>query len=337
MSDRCPPLVDLLGGDEDARRHAGHCPRCRVLLHEGAANDAFPAVSVYHPASATPSRRTVDRPPAEAGQVWAITAADSDFREVVLVLSRQGDRVRVAASSADPALRQLPDVFSDSEALGYERFFVSRIVGTLTADRLRAYLARVPEGLVTRVEDAFSSLPPSKEVDSAAAIRLTMEELVERFRALPGFEPDATRSAEVRGAISLGMTLRDALEGPEWDLPSLAEAAAATEGEVRLVRDDALDLTDRSDISLVSRLIHVLDLANPLDLVKASLQRSAGGLRFGLEGGGSLAGRSRAHVSDEQRNRDLLADQSEIDSSDTGRTRAIATYLRDLEAELDDL
>jgi hypothetical protein len=140
----------------------------------------------------------------------------------------------------------------------------------------------------------------------------------------------------VPATVTLGGVIATELAGATWDLPTLAEAAHVTESQIRAFQADRLDLTDRRDIPALAAVIEALGLRAVLHHVRASLERASGGLRHAEGGPQALAARSRAHVSDEQRERDLYGDLSEVDESSPARARAIAHYLRDLETELEE-
>lgn len=100
--------------------------------------------------------------------------------------------------------------------------------------------------------------------------------------------------------------------------------------------NDRLDLTDQSDVPDVQRVLTVIRLDDGRDPVRASLQRSRGGMRRATGAETAIAARSFAGVSDAERERDLMRDQIAIDESPRAREGAVESYLQALEKQIDD-
>jgi hypothetical protein len=136
--------------------------------------------------------------------------------------------------------------------------------------------------------------------------------------------------------ITLGGILSGVIAGDEWDRSSLLTAAGVDGAIVDRMLDDRLDLTDQSDVPDVRRVLTVIRLDDWRDPVRASLQRSRGGMRRATGAEPAIAARTFAGVSDAERERDLMRGQTSIDESPPARERAVESYLQALEKEIDD-
>lgn len=363
----CPSVMELLAlsdvnEPQTTAEHVAECPRCSARLRElqAVAVDGFSDPPAPESRLRGRVRSLADTPEElRTGQLW--TAAPDPggaSHEVVVVIGRApgGDLVIVAPTST--ALEQAgeSDLIVEDSPAGYSHLVEVWNHGVLSPAELRQYLGRVHRPVRQDLVDLYrwlsgagESLTTRTPVGPAISSR-DDERLVHRTlrqdQVRPlwatanrhlGAEPD--EPADVTGqrmpARTFGIMLDELLEGPEWDVPSLLDASGVSAAALQNMRHDRLELTGRSDVVDVGRVLRAVDVNDPLGLVKATLERGPGGLHQAPKQLGRVAARSRADVSDQQRTRDVYRNVGEVDESAEGRQKAVDAYLRDLETELD--
>jgi hypothetical protein len=123
MSQNCPPISDLLGGESAAIEHARHCERCRALLGLGERIEQDATV-------AEPPRfsraRIPERSPLAARTVGEVVALRSERADgellLAALLSISEDSLEVAPLSGEVGLAAEWDLLLDGDdgPLGYE-------------------------------------------------------------------------------------------------------------------------------------------------------------------------------------------------------------------------
>lgn len=188
-------------------------------------------------------------------------------------------------------------------------------------------------GQSERATQAATGLPLAGPEDPrASALAARADELRPLFAPadrLLGQEPEPEM-------ITLGSILTGVITGDEWDRSSLLTAAGVDGAVFTRMLADRLDLTDQTDLPDVQRVLKVIRLDDWRDPVRATLERSPGGARQATGADPAIAARSFAGVSDTERERDLMRDQTEIDQSIGARERAVESYLKALEKQIDD-
>jgi hypothetical protein len=190
-----------------------------------------------------------------------------------------------------------------------------------------------PTELTTRAPTELPLAGPEDPRASARAARADeLRSLFAPANRLLGQEPQDDQPE----VITLGGILVDAMTGDEWDRTSLLTAAQVDGAIFDRMLADQLDLTDQGDVGDVQRVLNVIHLDDWRGPVRASLQRSRGGARRSTGAEPAMAARSFAGVSDAERERDLMRDQTAIDESVRAREHAIEGYLQALEKEIGD-
>lgn len=373
----CLSLMELLelrdGADEQAvRDHLNGCTRCRALLA------ALPAELdlAARAASGAAPHAAVTRPAAPAeirtGSLWrAGPDAGSDFAWVVAVIGRSleaDDRLLVAPVAGTSALATDTDLLLDPAVLGYDAFVDLANLGTLLLSQLFEPVGRLERPLAQALVELYRHVltgapgPPAAPrglpvLDEADPRLLEQAARGDALRALwrPALmlvdtEPDEDTAAAAQPADApvataaqpvLAEVLTSYLEGPqaEWDRASLLEHSGVDGAHLTGFLSDHLDLTDKTDVQDLARVIHVLQLpwAQAEPVVAATLAATAGGSRSAEGRTLPMAARSRAGADQQATTRDLYADQSSVDASGQARAREIAVYLAELRRELDDL
>ena len=340
-----------------AEEHLATCVRCRALLTD------LPAVQLSEPlrdGHELPrlQPRAAQPPPEElkTGQVWSATVENQPGRrEIVVVLANQppvDDNDMVLVAPVDDAFEDATDadlIVGDSP-LGYRHVVNVGMQGTVMSAQLEGYLGRLEMPEREALVDIYRALFAASERTTAAATGAPLAgpddprgpNRAERLDALRALFAPADRllgqelEDEDPEERSLGRILAEAISGDEWDRPSLLTAAAVDGAAFGRMLEDQLDLTDQNDVPDVQRVLNVIRLDDWRDPVRASLQRSRGGERVATGAEPAIAARSFAGISDEERERDLMGDQSSIDDSEPARQRAIGNYLQSLEKQIDD-
>jgi hypothetical protein len=363
----CPSVMELLALRETnepqtVADHVATCLRCRARVRalslaavEGIPDAPTPAVLLQGQARASAHR------PAElrTGQVWiAAPEPDTDVQEVVVVIGRAPAAELVIVAPTSTALEEAgeTDLIVEDSPAGYPHLIEVWNHGVVWPTQLREYVGRFDRmvredvvGVYRWLSGAGPAVTPKTPVGPAISSR-SDERLVHRALRQDHMRPlwaaadrhlgaetqdeSATRGQATPGR-TLGLALGELLQGPEWDEPSLLDASGASADALHRMRADRLELTDRSDVVEVGKVLRVVDFDDPLGLVRATLERSPGGLHRAPEHLGRLAARSRAEVSDQQRARDVYRNVGDVDESAEGRQAAVHAYLRDLETELD--
>jgi hypothetical protein len=343
-------------GMPQAEEHLAACARCRAILA------SLP--DVEEPASIEPQRvlprlreRPVQLPPAElkTGQLWTASVdGHPGWHEVVAVLAPQtrvGEKELVLIAPVHLALDEAADtdlIVYDSP-LGYPHLVSVWAQGTLLREQLCQYLGRLamPErealvdiyrglfGQADRTTEAPTGGPLAGPEDPRVSARaLRVEELRPLFAPadrLLGEEPDDEPDVVTFGRILAGVVTSD-----EWDRQTLLVAAGVDGASLDRLLNDQLDLTDQTDLSDVRRVLNVIHMDDWRGPIRASLEQSRGGERRATDAEPAIAARSFAGVSDAERERDLMGDQTAIDDSPAARIRAVESYVQALEKQIYD-
>jgi hypothetical protein len=237
------------------------------------------------------------------------------------------------------------DLIVDRSPLGYRHLVSVGLQGPMLTDQLERYLGRLERPERQALADIYSQLFGAGEGTSAGAIGLSLtgaEDPRASARAAraeelrPLFAPADRLLGQEDEPLTFGALLAGVIESAEWDRPSVLTATGVSGASLDRMLEDRLDLTDRSDVADVRRVINLVQLEDWRDPVSHSLRRSPGGLRVATGGEPAIAARSFAGVSDAERERDLMRDQTGVDKSPEARERATESYLAELEKELDD-
>jgi hypothetical protein len=340
-----------------AEQHLTACARCRALLaglpelQPSALPQSAPELPYLQP------RPDQARPQdLKTGQLWtAAPEHETGWRELVVVLAPQPavdghEMVLIAPvdTSFDDATST--DLIVDESPLGYRHLVSVGMQGIVLRAQLDRYRGRLelPEreaivdiyrallGESQRATQAPTGPPLTGPDDPRASARATRaDELRSLFAPadrLLGQEPED----DAPEMITLGGILSGVIAGDEWDRPALLTAAAVDGAVFDRMLDDRLDLTDQRDVTDVQRVLTVIRLDDWRGPVRASLQRSRGGVRRATGAEPAIAARSFAGLSDAERERDLMRDQTAIDESAPARKRAVESYLQALEKQIDD-
>lgn len=309
----------------------------------------------------------------------AIATPDADFAWVVVIIGRipgEGDQLHVAPVAGPATLATDLDLLLGPDVLGYGCFVDVPNFGTVLRSQLLepvGHLERpLAEGLVALYRHVLQGMPVPDDVPRGLSTldeqdpRLLEQDaradrLLEIYRpALLLVDAEASREDHVDepqigvdpGRQQIGSTSEELshglaalfsehLDGPNaaWDRASLLQEAHADGARLDGFLADRLDLTDKSDVPDLARILHTLKLPweDTESAVTFTLQRSAGGARIADGPSVPMAARSRAGADPDATTRDLYADQSSVDTSAQAREREIAAYLADLRQELDDL
>lgn len=363
----CPSVMELLALRETdepqtVADHVAICLRCRARVRalSLAAVEGVPDPPQLARPLQGQARPPVHRPAElRTGQLWtAAPEPDADVHEVVVVIGRApaSDLVIVAPTSTSLEQAGESDLIVEDSPAGYPHLVEVWNHGVVLPAQLREYVGRldgpVREDLVGlyrwlsgAVPAVASQTPVGPAISSRSDERLVQRALrqdhmrplwavADRHLGAEAEDQPAPRGQATSGR-TLGLGLGELLDGPEWDEPSLLEASGASADALQRMRADRLDLTGRSDVVDVGKVLRVVDLDDPRGLVRATLERSPGGLHRPPEQLGRLAARSRAEVSDQQRTDDVYRNVGDVDESAEGREAAIEAYLRDLETALD--
>jgi hypothetical protein len=288
--------------------------------------------------------------------LWTAALEDAPgWRELVVVLAPQpsvGGREMVLIAPVDTAFDDATstDVIIDESPLGYRHLVSVGMQGIVLREQLERCLGRLDtaerEAIVDiyrallgdseRTTQAPTGLPLAGPDDPRAPARAARADALRSLFApadrLLGQEPEDDEPE----MITLGGILSGVIAGDEWDRSSLLTAAAVDGAVFDRMIGDRLDLTDQSDVPDVQRVLTVIRLDDWRDPVRASLQRSRGGMRRATGAEPAIAARSFAGVSDAERERDLMRNQTSIDASPRARERAAESYLQALEKQIDD-
>lgn len=343
---------DLPGAEE----HLAACARCRALLA------SLPDLQQPAPQRGQELPRVRPRPlevpPEElkTGQVWAAALEGRpDWREIVVVLAPQpavDDQELVLIAPVDTEFDDATssDLIVDDSPLGYRHVVSVGMQGVVLRAQLDRYLGRLEMPEREGIVDIYRALMNQAEVmmraptgaplagpedprcSARAARSDELRSLFAMADRLLGQEPEDDQPE----LITLGGILAGVISGEEWDRTSLLKAAWIDGAILDRMLDDQLDLTDQSDVREVQRVVNVIHLDDWRAPVRASLQRSRGGARRTTGAEPAIAARSFAGVSDAERERDLMRDQTAIDESGRAREHAIEGYLQALEKEIDD-
>ena len=346
-------------GDEvpGAKQHLAVCARCRALL--ASLLDLQPTEPVDGgPELPRLEPRPVRLPPQElkTGQLWSATLDNRpDWREIIVVLAPQpavDEHDMVLIAPVDTAFDDATntDLIVDDSPLGYRHLVSVGMQGVVLRAQLDRYLGRLemPEreaiadiyrtlvGQSQRTTQAPTGLQLAGPEDPRAAARAArLAELRALFAPADRLLGRETEHDQL-DVVTLGAILAGVISGDDWDRQSLL-ATTGVDGAVfdRMLHDQ-LDLTDQTDVPEVQRVLNVIYLDDWRSPVRASLQRSRGGGRQATGAEPAIAARSFAGVSDDERDRDLMRDQSSIDESARAREHAIESYLQALEKQIDD-
>lgn len=369
-------LLELPAGETpgEAGRHLATCPRCQALLRHLPTN-LLPALTQLQPARETPPHAgTVRALPATSrvgtGALWrAVSSPEADVAWVVVIIGRSPDskdRLLVAPVASPSENATDRDLLLDRDILGYSAFLDMTNLGSLLRSQLLEPIGELNSPLAEAMvelyrhllvgapvpEKAPRGLPVLDEADPRLleeAVRAeALRELWRPAHALVDKAGElnkeaATEAASPSGAneTTLSQLLLRYIEGPdaEWDRTTLLEAAHADGGRLGGFLVDRLDLTDTSDVPDLARVLHVLGVswADAQPVVRASLQKSAGGVRQAEGPSVPMAARSRSGADADQTTKDLYADRSSVDTSEEARAKAIGSYLAELQGELEEL
>lgn len=339
-------------GDHEAEIHLTDCARCRALLAslpdlepppEPDESDVIPRLAA----------RELPERPAElrTGQIWtAVPENQPGVREVVVVLARQpavDDQELVLIAPVDTSLDDATstDLIVDRSPLGYPHLVGVGLQGVVLTDQLERYLGRLERPERQALADIYRTLFTAGEGTTTASTGLPLTgpedprasaQAARADELRPLFAPADRLLGQEDEPLTFGGILADVIGSEDWDRASVLTATGVSGESLDRMLDDHLDLTDQTDITDAQRLINVIQLEDWRDPVWRSLHHSPGGLRVATGGEPAIAARSFAGVSDAERERDLMRDQTGIDQSPEARERAIENYLSALEKELDD-
>jgi hypothetical protein len=340
-----------------AEQHLTGCARCRALL-AGLPELQPPALPESGPELPHLQPRADQARPQDlkTGQLWtAGPEHETGWRELVVVLAPQpavDGHEMVLVAPVDTAFDDAisTDLIVNESPLGYRHLVSVGMQGIVLREQLERYRGRLelPErealvdiyrallGQSQRATQAPTGPPlagPNDPRTSARAARADeLRWLFAPADRLLGQEPED----DAPEMITLGGVLGGVLAGDEWDRSSLLTAAGVDGGVFDRMLDDRLDLTDQSDVPDVQSVLTVIRLDDWRAPVRATLQRSRGGMRRATGAEPAIAARSFAGVSDAERERDLMRDQTAIDESPPARERAVESYLQALEKQIDD-
>lgn len=252
MSQDCPPISDLLGGESAAIEHARDCERCRALLKLGQPieRDAEPAVPPAFAKATIPERR-----PLTAHTVGEVVALRSERAEGELLLAAllaiSEDSLEVAPLSCEVVLAAEWDLLlGEAEGpLGYEAIAEVWNHGRVSPAQIAESFGVLPE----QTSEVLIALYAAVFVDDAPPAAPTGPPLLsdEDPRALfQDREAERARSywsdAEELGADArelrdrgIGFLVRVWLEEVGEDTAGLATQAGWMQGDVeRLLREE---------------------------------------------------------------------------------------------------
>lgn len=346
-------------GDQtpDADQHLASCARCRALL-ASVPEPQIPARA--EPRSELPhlQARAVQPPPTDlkTGQLWsARIEGRPGWREVVVVLAPQpavngNETTLIAPVHTALADATSTDLIVSDSPLGYPHLVSVGMQGTLLREQMDRYLGRLemlerealvdiyrnllgPSARTTSAPTGLALIGPDDPRASARADRADeLRPLFAPADRLLGQEPEHDEPK----VVTLGGILAGVITSDEWGRESLLTAAGVDGAVFDRMLDDQLNLTDQADIPDVQRVLNVIQLDDWRNPVRATLDRSRGGERQASGTEPAIAARSFAGVSDADRERDLMRDQTTVDESPRARGRAIESYLQALEKEIDD-
>lgn len=346
-------LLDLRDDTQDAelteaREHLEKCPRCRVLfarLPDVAADE----IEITLPASVAPRPRPTAEEPDEvgAGQLWLATAPNvDDWRFPVAVIGRPRQRpgtIIVAPVDEDLAEATDADLIVEDSPLGYRHLLNVWNFGFVLTEQLEEYMGSLDEQATEALRSLYRAVATGEgEGPETVGTALGQEddprwrhrdERARWTRALFATTrteeaTDAAAAHEQGKVILFSRYLERAFESHAWDEATLLEEAQLPQPTLERFLHDRLDVVHQADVEPLARTLVVLDY--DLDEVKEplwnSLAASGGGWLRASEGSQALAARSWANVGEEERFRDLYAGGEEVDVSEEGRARAIASY-----------
>lgn len=310
------------------------------------------------------------------GALWRAAAyAESDFAWVVAVIGRTPDipdALLVAPVCARPELATGTDLLLDANLLGYSGFLDMANLGSVLREQLLEPVAHLERDAAQAMVELYRHLLGGAPAPVGAAVGADTEDeadprllaQAERAEALqelwrpahllvtdadeeersepaPAVAPRTPEAKPAESVALLSTLLAKQLEsaGAEWDRSTLLEESGADGAHLSGFLADRLQLTDKSDVDDLARILHVLSVpwkqAEPA--VGGSLARSAGGERRAEGPQLRMAARSRAGADPKQTTKDLYADRSRVDESDPARARQITGYLNELRRALEEL
>ena len=366
-----PELLDARHGmaDRGAVAHLAACRRCRAMLSTIPDGLELPKLTVPMPIGSAGQRSaTRTAPPTvstDPGAVWrALGEPDDDFAFVVAILDvtpGAPDRIAVAPVFGSPAVPTDRDLLLDTGLLGYPAFVELASAGTILRDQLIEPIGELPpplRGLLTALHRAVlgdGPAPPPAAVGVpvigdedprllAAEERRQALQRLWRAAARPlaaGDGETTTPFASERDG-ALAALIDSNLNGidAEWDRPTLLELSSADGGSLDRFLADRLDLTDRTDVGDLARVLHTLGIPweTTEPAVSRTLERSPGGVRAASRAVDlPIAARGAPGASEAAIVAALRAGYSSVDQSEAARGQQIADYVTELRKALDDL
>ncbi len=181
----CPSLTDLFECPDGFTEHLQGCPRCRVLLGDGAcANDdastARMGTGMVRPAAPTLGGRR--RGALQRGDVCTVAFADCDEYLLAAVLNSDEE-----ADSSVIAIGEDPDIVSDLDlvleqsVLGYPAVVETSLRGAVIIEQVQDVLGRLPANAIHQLEILSVEEAHQASVDARTAPRASRREFCEPF------------------------------------------------------------------------------------------------------------------------------------------------------------
>lgn len=328
------------------------------------------------PLTATPTRALAPPARVATGALWrAVPDPGSDFAWLVVIIGRTrdaDDRVLVAPVIGTAHVATDADLLLDQSLLGYGAFVDMNNLGVIRDVQLIEPVADLPTATAQAVvalyratlgagEPPPAALRGTPVLEAADPRVLASSGRADALRAL--WRPadrqveDADDEAEMgahqapavaasQPALAAAAELDDVLStrligtNAEWDRATLLEQSGADGALLDAFLAGRLDLTDKTDVSDLARVLHTLQVpwdSEAKPAVLQTLRLTAGGARRAEGPSLPMAARSRPGSSDEDVTEQLYADQSTVDESAQARSGEITAYVAQLRQALDDL
>ena len=304
------------------------------------------------------------------GQLWAVPVSEQ-WNEIVAVLGPKPDTpelLMVAPVWSETDVAAEGDIIIDESPLGYAHLVCVWNSGLIERNQLGEYCGRLGRDVRESLVAAFKSLTTEGSVAgsgvppvlSAGDPRLSwrawfqdrtrtlyrrvdraLDEQPEReaapaaaaaAAAAPAPAPVASRT--VTRTLTFGQYLGEVLDGPDWDVGTLAEKADIGRNEINCFLRDRLDVEFRRDAEAVGRILHLVAASDAEDIAQGPLAITASLCSRGLITAEGLtaprAASSFASLDEEARIEDLHRDEMSLDDSAEAVEQAAQLYVAEV-------